>query len=82
MSLFVDIRKTFPDFKLSAQMEGGQEVLALLGASGCGKSLLLKCIAGIEKPDEGLIIINGETVFDGAARINVPPHNRHVDFLF
>ena len=39
-------------------------MFALLGASGCGKSMTLKCIAGIETPDEGKIILNGRTLFD------------------
>ena len=56
--------------------------MALLGASGCGKSLMLKCIAGIEKPDKGLITINGETVFDSAKQINIPPQKRNVGYLF
>ena len=82
MSLFVDIIKAFPDFKLSAQIEAGSEVVALLGGSGCGKSLTLKCIAGIEKPDKGRILINGETVFDSEKNINLKPQKRNVGFLF
>jgi len=80
--LLIDIEKTFPDFKLSARLECENEVVALLGSSGCGKSLTLKCIAGVEKPDKGRIIINGETVFDSAKRINIPPQKRNVGYLF
>ena len=58
------------------------ETLALLGASGCGKSMTLKCIAGIEKPDEGRIILNGRTLFDSEKRINLPPQKRRVGYLF
>ena len=82
MSLFVDIEKTFPDFKLSVQMECKNEVTALLGRSGCGKSLTLKCIAGVEKPDKGRIVINDETVFDSEKHINIPPQKRNVGYLF
>ena len=82
MSLYVDIEKTFPDFKLSARIECGNEVIALLGSSGCGKSLTLKCIAGIEKPDKGCIVINGETVFDSSKGVNLPPQKRNAGFLF
>ena len=82
MSLFIDIEKTFPDFKLSARLECADEVFALLGSSGCGKSLTLKCIAGVEKPDKGRIIINGETVFDSEKRINIPPQKRNIGYLF
>ncbi len=82
LSLFVDIVKSFPDFELSVQLEGDREVLALLGASGCGKSITLKCIAGIERPDKGRIVINGITMFDSEKRINLPPQKRNVGYLF
>ena len=82
MPLYFDIEKTFPNFKLSAHLECEDEVLALLGSSGCGKTLALKCIAGIEKPDRGRIIINGETVFDSEKRINIPPQKRNVGYMF
>ena len=51
MSVFVDIEKSFGSFHLKVKLEAGDETLALLGASGSGKSMTLKCIAGIEKPD-------------------------------
>ena len=47
--------------------------MALLGASVCGKSVTLKCIAGIMTPDRGHIILNGETLFDSEKHINLPP---------
>ena len=53
MSIFVDIEKTLGNFRLKVAFEAGNETLALLGASGSGKSMTLKCIAGIEKPDRG-----------------------------
>ena len=46
--------------------------MALLGASGCGKSVTLKCIAGIMTPDRGHIILDGETLFDSEKHINLP----------
>ena len=51
MSLYVDIEKRLGAFRLQSKFEVADETLALLGASGCGKSMTLKCIAGIEKPD-------------------------------
>lgn len=56
--------------------------MALLGASGCGKSVTLKCIAGIMTPDRGHIILDGETRFDSEKHINLPPQKRRVGYLF
>lgn len=56
--------------------------MALLGASGCGKSVTLKCIAGIMTPDRGHIILNGETLFDSEKHIDLPPQKRWIGYLF
>jgi molybdate transport system ATP-binding protein len=56
--------------------------LGILGASGSGKSMTLKCIAGIETPDEGFISINGRALFDSAKKINLKPQARRVGYLF
>lgn len=82
MALYVDIEKKLGNFKLSMKFEAGDEVLALLGASGCGKSMTLKCIAGIEKPDRGRIVLDGVTLFDSEKHINLPPQKRQVGYLF
>ena len=84
MSLSVDIRKRLGDFSLdvSFKAENPAETLALLGASGCGKSMTLKCVAGVERPDEGRIVLNGRVLYDSAARVNVPAQRRHVGYLF
>lgn len=82
MALTVEIRKQLGNFRLEASFRAENERLALLGASGCGKSVTLRCIAGILTPDEGRIILDGETLFDSAARINLPPQKRNVGYLF
>ena len=82
MALEVSIKKSFPDFKLDVEFRTGEEVFGVLGESGCGKSLTLKCIAGIEKPDEGRIVLNGRTLFDSEQGINVPARERRVGYLF
>lgn len=82
MALFVDIEKQLGTFHLKVQFEAGNEVLGLLGASGCGKSMTLKCIAGIEIPDRGRIVLDGRTLFDSEKRINLPPQKRKVGYLF
>lgn len=81
-SLYVDIEKKCGDFNLKVKFETTSEVFAILGASGCGKSLTLKCIAGIETPDRGVIILNGRTLFDSEKRINVPARKRRAGYMF
>ena len=71
-----------PGFVLDMQLEAGEERVALLGASGCGKSCTLRCIAGVETPDEGKIVVNGVTFFDSAAGINLSPQERKCALLF
>lgn len=82
MSLEVDIQKDYGHFSLDVHFRAGDETLALLGASGCGKSLTLKCIAGIEKPDKGRIALNGRVLFDSKAGINLSPQKRRAGYLF
>lgn len=82
MSLSVNIRKKLGDFSLRISFETDGGTLGLLGASGCGKSYTLKCIAGIEKPDSGRIVLDGEVLFDSEAGINLPPQKRRVGYLF
>ncbi|MCD7769344.1 MAG: ATP-binding cassette domain-containing protein [Oscillospiraceae bacterium] len=82
MSLTVQIKKQLGKFMLDVDFQAEDEVTGLLGASGCGKSMTLKCIAGIEKPDEGRIILNGRTLFDSEKKINLSPQKRRVGYLF
>lgn len=82
MSLYVDIEKRCGDFTLRVNFETAQEMFAILGASGCGKSLTLKCIAGIEKPDTGVIKLNGTVLFDSSKKIDVPARKRGIGYLF
>lgn len=82
MSLYVDIEKKLHSFSLQVKFQADNEIMALLGASGCGKSMTLKCIAGIEKPDRGRIVLDGQTLYDSEKRINLPPQKRRVGYLF
>src|SRR5690554_504713 len=58
------------------------EFVVLLGSSGCGKTTLLRCIAGLETPDSGSIQINGKTVFDSASNTVTPPEDRQIGMMF
>ncbi len=82
MSLKVDVKKRLGAFTLDVDFEAGNETLALLGASGCGKTMTLKMIAGIEKPDEGIIELDGVTLFDSERKINLVPQERRVGLMF
>ena len=82
MVLQVSIKKKLRDFALDVDFTVRDEIFALLGASGCGKSITLKCIAGIETPDKGKIILNGRTLFDSDKKINLPPQARRAGYLF
>ena len=82
MGLYVEIEKAMGDFHLEVQFEAERETLALLGASGCGKSVTLRCVAGILTPDRGRIMLDGVPLFDSAAKIDLPPQKRRVGYLF
>lgn len=82
MSLIVDIKKSFKDFQLEVNIEAGSETLGFLGASGCGKSLTMRCIAGIETPDEGRIVVNDIVFFDSKKKIDLKPQQRKTALLF
>ncbi len=82
MALEVQVEKTYGDFHLKAEFQAEDEPLALLGPSGCGKSLTLKCIAGIERPDQGRIVLDGRVLFDSEKHIDLPPQKRQVGYLF
>ena len=82
MALEVDIKKTVGKFTLDVKFEAQQEIFALLGASGCGKSMTLRCIAGIDTPDEARIVLNGRTLYDSNQKINLTPQKRNVGYMF
>ena len=82
MSLYIDINKNLSSFKLDVFMEGNGEIIGFLGASGSGKSMTLKCIAGLEKPSSGKIIINDKVLYDSEKGINIKTQERKVGFLF
>ena len=82
MNLYLDMEKCLGSFHLCVKLEAADETTALLGASGCGKSMTLKCIAGIERPDRGRIVLDDTVLFDSERHIDLPPQKRRVGYLF
>ena len=82
MALEVDIEKTAGSFHLQTAFSCGNGVMGILGESGSGKSMTLKCIAGIEKPDRGRIVLDDRVLFDSERRICLSPQKRGVGYLF
>ena len=80
--LKVKIKKQLDKVLLDVDFETNDEILGLIGASGSGKSMTLKCIAGIEKPDEGQIVLNDRILFDSNKKINLRPQDRRIGYLF
>ncbi len=82
MALIVDIEKKLGRFRLHSRFEADNKTVAILGASGCGKSMTLRCIAGVETPDKGRIELDGRVLFDSTKNINLPARKRRVGYLF
>jgi len=81
--LDVSFTKVMNNFTLHSSFSSNQGgVLGILGSSGCGKSLTLKCIAGLYTPDKGNIMLNGKILFHSDDRINVPPRRRNIGYVF
>lgn len=80
--LAVTIQKQLANFTLDTTFAAQQETLGILGGSGSGKSMTLRCIAGMETPSSGRIVLNGQTLFDAEQGINLPSHQRRVSLVF
>ena len=82
MAIEIQIEKRLPEFSLDVQFTAEDQTLCILGPSGAGKTMLLRCIAGIERPDRGRIVLNQRVLFDSSQRVNLPARDRHVGLLF
>ena len=82
MAIEVRIKNKLGNFQLDIDFKTDENRIGILGASGCGKSMTLKCIAGIETPDEGRIIVDGTLLYDSAKKISLKPQKRHIGYLF
>ncbi|HXT87557.1 MAG TPA: sulfate/molybdate ABC transporter ATP-binding protein [Verrucomicrobiae bacterium] len=82
MPLEVHFEKKLPSYTLCADFSAEEEPLAILGPSGSGKSMTLRCVAGLEHPDRGTIALDGRTLFDSNQRIGIPARRREIGLLF
>ncbi|MBV7273776.1 sulfate/molybdate ABC transporter ATP-binding protein [Clostridium sp. PL3] len=82
MGIYVDIEKNLPEFNLKVTFNTNEEIIGLLGASGSGKSMTLRCIAGLETPTKGRIVLNDRVLYDSDKKINIKANKRKVGFLF
>jgi len=80
--LRVDVSKQLGEFALSASFVSEGRVTGLFGASGAGKTSLINMIAGLLRPDRGVIAIDDETLDDTAKKLHVPPHRRRIGYVF
>lgn len=80
--LKVTIKKILPDFDLEMDFEVKNNITVLFGPSGCGKTTTLRCIAGLERPDAGKIMLDDQSFFSSMEKIFVPPRERGVGYMF
>lgn len=82
MSLRIDVTHQVGDFQLSVAVTAGHGLTALVGPSGAGKTTMLNIIAGVVRPDRGVVALDDEVLVDTARRIWQPPHTRHIGYVF
>jgi molybdate transport system ATP-binding protein len=82
MTLAIDIRHRLGSFELDARFEAGGGLVALFGRSGSGKTSIVNVIAGLIRPDEGRVVVDGVPLVDTARGVFVPPHRRRIGYVF
>ena len=80
--LSVRARKRLPDFTLEVDFEVRDEILVLFGPSGAGKTMTLRLVAGLERPDAGEIRLDGRVLYSREGHVWVPPRGRRCGFVF
>jgi molybdate transport system ATP-binding protein len=80
--LRVDVAKHLGEFSIDVAFSSAGRVTGLFGASGAGKTSLINMIAGLLRPDRGIIAIDGDVLDDSAAGVHVPPHRRRIGYVF
>lgn len=82
MALHVQIEKKLPDFQLNVAFSAAEEPLSILGPSGAGKTMLLRCVAGLEAPGRGRVVLNDRVLFDSEKHVRVPARARRIGMVF
>ena len=80
--LEVRASRRLPDFVLEVDFAVRDEILVLFGPAGAGKTMTLRLVAGLERPDAGEIVLNGRTLVSRERRVWVPPRERRCGFVF
>jgi molybdenum ABC transporter molybdate-binding protein len=80
--LRLELNKELRYFNVDISQQIGAETLVLIGHSGCGKSTTLKMLAGLMSPDKGKIEVNHHVLFDSQQKIDLPPEERNIGFVF
>ena len=80
--LALEVEKQLGALRLAVRFQIAGGVTAVFGPSGAGKTSLVNMIAGLLKPDRGLIVIDNTVLFDATEAINVPPHRRRIGYVF
>lgn len=83
MSLSVQVRtRLSPAFELEVAFAAAPGVTIVFGESGSGKTTLLRAVAGLTRPDTGRVAVDDRVLFDSASRIDIPPAQRRVGYVF
>lgn len=82
MAITVRLKNKLDNFELDTNFKSESRRIGILGASGCGKSMTLKCIAGVQCVDAGYIAIDDTVFLDSVQKINQKPQKRRIGYLF
>ena len=80
--LDVKIKRKLREFSLDVSFSVDQEILSIMGPSGSGKTMTLQCLAGLIRPDEGYIALNGKVLFDSKSKLNLSAQSHKIGFVF
>jgi len=80
--LTLSLVKRLPGFQLDVAWQAEERVVVLVGPSGAGKTVTLQCLAGLMRPDQGRIVVDGRVFYDSEAGVDVPPRARRLGYVF